>query len=171
MENRIVPANSNATLPATAADAPISLRIVGGSLLLSGRFEQWMPLVLAEGQEGQGTAQILFDVTSNLRRTPSRSDAAWDPDLFSFEATRVKSVGKQAYRIDGRMTVGAESGEAEAVLQSPPAHTPFCVLVFTIDRTRFPGLWEALEVRVGAQDAAAEVRPRAWLKAPDLAAA
>jgi hypothetical protein len=174
MENQMAPANTNASLPATATDAPISLRIAGADLLLRGRFEQWMPLVLAEGREGHGSAQILFDVTSNSRRAPSRNKRAWDPDLFAFEASEVESLGKQSYRLKGKMTVGGESGEAEAVLQAPPAHTPFCVLLFNIDRTRFGELWSALEQRVedrsGDPDAQ-EVRPRAWLKAPALAAA
>jgi hypothetical protein len=177
MENVLTPANGNALPPATAADAPISLRIAGADLLLSGRFEQWMPLVLAEGQEGKGSAQILFDVTSNSRRTPSRNKRSWDPDLFSFESTEVEALGKKnvrSYRIKGRMNVGSESGEAEATLQTPSAHTPFCVLLFDIDRTRFGELWSALEQRVDDRNAdpeAQEVRPRAWLKAPALAAA
>src|SRR5687767_9653197 len=133
------------------ADQAIALRIVGGDLLLAGRFGQWMPLVLSEandnnqpadGQPAQSlndvdpslsTAQVLFDVTSN--RTV-KSNAS---DLFSFTATDVETVSNQAYKIKGKLRAHGQSADVEALLRSPAAHTPFFVIVFRFDRQKFAG--------------------------------
>ena len=168
--------------PIAPADQAIGLRIAGADLLLSGRFGQWMPLVLADGSavtgaapandsdSGLATAQVLFDVTSN-RTAPRTTGAAPVPgDLFSFTATDVESMGKQAYKLKGKLRAEGKTAEVEALLRSPKAHTPFFVIVFRFDQQRFPGLWSALEARV-EDGGAGELRPTAWLRPPDLAAA
>jgi hypothetical protein len=147
----------------------IRLQIAGADLLLSGRFEQWMPVLLSTGDEGNLAAvQILFDVTSN-RSVAARSQG----ELLSFKSKSVEAAGKQAYKVTGTLRAGAVSQEVEALLQNPPGHTPFFVILFRIDPEKFPGLWETLETRAAAVNDAGqeELRPRAWLRAPDLAAA
>jgi hypothetical protein len=171
------------------ADQAIALRIVGGDLLLAGRFGQWMPLVLSEGENSAqiendehdknkakgdkpandvdprlSTAQVLFDVTSN--RTV-KSNAT---DLFSFTASDVETVSNQAYKIKGKLRAHGQSADVEALLRSPAAHTPFFVIVFRFDRQKFAGLWSGLEDRIDGSGQG-ELRPTAWLRAPDLAAA
>jgi hypothetical protein len=150
-----------------AADS-IGLQVAGGDLLLRGRFAQWMPLVISNPPQdgGEASAQILFDVTSNRSQPRSRSDR----DLFSFVASAVEPLGPHAYRLKGQLRADGRAKTVEAVMQSPAAHTPFCVITFPVDRQRFPGMWAAFEERVARTDQP-ELRPFAWLRAPELAAA
>ncbi len=154
---------------ADPADVAIRLQIAGADLLLSGRFEQWMPVLLSTGDDANLAAvQILFDVTSNRSVAPRAQG-----HLLSFKSKSVEAVGKQAYKLVGTLRAGGVSKEVEALLQNPPGHTPFFVILFRIDPQAFPGLWETLETRAagleeGSQE---ELRPRAWLRAPELAAA
>jgi hypothetical protein len=151
----------------------IRLQIAGADLLLSGRFEQWMPVLLSTGDQGELAAvQILFDVTSN-RNNGSSGKARDRSELLAFKSTSVQAVGKQAYQVKGTLRAGGVSREVEALLQNPPGHTPFFVILFRFDPIAFPALWDSLEERAAHVEAAGqeELRPRAWLKAPALAAA
>jgi hypothetical protein len=146
--------------------APIRLQIAGADLLLSGRFDQWMPVALGESQEGPAVMQILFDVTSNGSARPAS-------DLFSFKARSVEAVAQQSYRLKGTLQAGGSVGEVEALLQNPPGHTPFFMILFKLDRETFPELWAAVEERSewAHTSGEKELRPRAWLREPKLAAA
>lgn len=165
--------------PQTAAPAPaprpvippVHLRIAGANLLLSGRFEQWVPLVMTAGQQGEteGAAQILVDVTSTARDQGRARPA----DLLTFRARSVEQTGPQVYQAKGTLNARGATGPATAVLQSPEGHTPFLLVTLSFDRERFGELWQGLEDRVlaGNEGGKSEVRPRAWLRAPELAAA
>jgi hypothetical protein len=60
----------------------------------------------------------------------------------------------------------------EAVIQTPPAHTPFLVVTFSIDRKKFPEIWGDLAAVVATRDDSnSQLHPRAWLRAPTLASA
>ena len=153
-------------VPASAG--AVGLSVVGGDLLLRGRFARWLPLVLANAptDDGHATAQILFDVTSNRSQPRSKHDR----DLFTFSATSVKPAGPHAYTLKGPLRADGKSRTAEALLQSPAAHTPFFVITFAIDREGFGGLWSTLEEMV-ARPGQTELHPEAWLREPELAAA
>jgi hypothetical protein len=160
-------ATKRPSLSAVPTDGAIRLQIAGADLLLSGRFEHWMPVLLSTGDESALAAvQILIDVTSNRSVRAER-------DLLAFKARSVEQVGAQAYKLKGSFSAGGVSREIEAVLQSPPGHTPFFVILFRIDPADFPGLWETFEERAARAEATGEeeLRPSAWLKAPELAAA
>ncbi len=146
--------------------ATVRLQIAGADLLLSGRFEQWMPVVLTAAEQGPSAVQILFDVTSNRPARPGK-------DLFDFKTKSVEAVGPQAYRLKGTLSSGGVRREVEAILQNPPGHTPFFMVLFQIDREVFPDLWETFEEKVLRVEASGqqELRPRAWLREPSLAAA
>ena len=163
-------ASTTETAATTApADDSIGLEVAGSDLLLRGRFAHWAPLVISnppDNDGGQATAQILFDVTSNRSAPLARGER----DLFRFNASEVSLLGPQTYRLKGQLRADGRSRTVEAVLQTPPAHTPFCVVTFPIDRQAFPGLWAALEERV-ARTGEGELRPFAWLRAPELASA
>jgi hypothetical protein len=152
----------------------IELQISGAELLLAGRFHHWMPVTLIQGKDEEGLAQVLFDVTSN-RAAPKRTRSS--RPLFHFKAKSVKAAGPQTYRLQGTMKVatpeGTESGDVTAVLESPRGHTPFFAITFTIDRTKFAGLWTSFEDRAAHAIASGqdELRPWAWLREPVLAAA
>ena len=152
-------------VPETDVRWPVALKIAGADLLLSGRFAQWVPLVIEEG-EGEGAVQLVVDVTSHRSATPD----AEHPDLFSYTATGVERVGPQSYRLTGNLRAGDESAPVEALVQSPHAHTPFLVMTLSLDRERFASLWEVFEGKA-AVNGEHEMRPEAWLVAPDLAAA
>lgn len=157
----------------TSTAGPIRLQIAGGDLLLAGRFAHWLPLIVADGKEGEGAVQILFDVTSNRTRALVEADAGEKEELFSFEATEVMRPSDQQYKIKGRLHAEGQTREVEAMLQSPAAHTPFFVMMFRIDKERFPGLWETLgdSADQALDRGQKELRPWAWLRAPQLAAA
>jgi len=72
----------------------------------------------------------------------------------------------------GIMRRGDLESTAEAIVQAPPAHSPFAVLTFRMDEGVFPEVWSELSARAATQDGASlEVRPRAWSFAQALAAA
>jgi hypothetical protein len=150
---------------------PINLRIAGADLLLAGRFEQWVPLALAEGKgDGEATAQLLIDVTSTSRA--QRKGDKQSADLLSFSATDVELVGPQSYRAKGKLRADGVTRPAEALLHNPAGHTPFLIMTLPIDRAHFAEVWSAFEDRAAATPAGdREMRPRAWLRAPELAAA
>lgn len=158
------------TLPPVASPAAaIELRIGGADLLLAGRFLHWMPVTLIHGKDNEGLAQVLFDVTSNRAADDDRGARP----LLQFHATSVKSTGPQSYRLKGRIKAGTLSSETEALLESPRGHTPFFAITFTIDREKFADLWSAFEDRAADAVAAGEqeLRPWAWVREPQLAAA
>jgi hypothetical protein len=153
----------------------IELRVNGADLLLAGRFLHWMPVTLISGKNNEGMAQLLFDVTSN-RTVPADRSARSNP-LFEFKSSSVKSAGQQAYRLKGTLKsgtgAGVESGEVEAILESPRDHTPFFAMTFTLDRSKFESLWTAFEEKAASIIAKGqeELRPWAWMREPQLAAA
>src|SRR6185436_17627070 len=91
-------------------------------------------------QGGLASVQILFDVTSNRS-----SGKAGHGELLSFKTKSVEQASPQSYKLKGTLRSGGVSREAEALLQTPPGHTPFFVVLFRIDPVAFPGLWESLE--------------------------
>lgn len=159
----------NSRSPVASPSAGIELRIGGADLLLAGRFHHWMPVTLIHGKDDEGLAQVLFDVTSNRAAPKGRRPRA----LFEFHSTSVKSTGPQSYKLKGRIKSGIFSGDAEALLESPRGHTPFFAITFTIDRAKFSDLWNAFEERAATAIANGEeeLRPWAWLREPQLAAA
>lgn len=150
----------------------IQLGIAGADVLLKGRFHHWMPVALIQAKDDEGLAQVLFDVTSTRPGSTGATDS-----LFEFQAKTVKAAGPQTYKLGGQLKSktpeGIESGEIEAVLESPQGHTPFFAITFTIDRSKFARLWSAFEDRAAHAIAKgqSELRPWAWLREPELAAA
>jgi hypothetical protein len=163
--------NASTTPTVVTAEAPesIGLQVAGSDLLLRGRFAQWAPMVISNppvNDGGQATAQILFDVTSNRSAPLARGEH----DLFTFKASEVEALAPHTYRVKGQLRADGHARTVDAVLQTPEGHTPFCVMTFPIDRERFPSLWAALEERV-SRTGEGELRPLAWLRAPELASA
>jgi hypothetical protein len=148
-----------------ARSQTIRLAIAGSDLMVNGRFDHWVPVAAEGGSPEEGAVQIFFDITGMAR--------AQQPDeLFSFQATDVDRLGPFAYVVKGTMTKGDTSEPMEAVVQTPPAHTPFLVVTFAIDRKVFPNVWEDLSAVVAARDEqTSQIHPRAWLRAPTLATA
>jgi hypothetical protein len=160
---------SSATIPAApvydgARSQTIRLAIAGSELMVNGRFDHWVP-VAAEGGGEEGAVQIFFDVTGTAISQPT-------DDLFGFHATEVEKLGPFAYVVKGTITKGDRSEPMEAVVQTPPAHTPFLVITFAVDRKKFPEIWEDLAAVVATRDDQnSQIHPRAWLKPPTLATA
>jgi hypothetical protein len=147
-----------------AAPRLIDLAIHGSDLVIAGRFEHWVPVSLETGG-AQGEAQVLFDVTS-----PGPANDAGD--LFAFTSSDVRQLADGAYLARGSFRQGETEHSVEAVVQAPAGHSPFAAVTFRVDEAAFPEVWSALADRMAARPAAdLEVRPRAWLLAPVLAAA
>jgi len=154
---------STHTIP--AAPAPfIELAIRGADLVLAGRFEHWVPVALETGG-GESEAQVLFDVTS-----PGPANDGGE--LFSFIGSEVQRLAEQAYLVKGQLRRGDVERPVDALVQAPAGHSPFASVTFRVDEAAFPEVWDELTGRLQARPAAdEEVRPRAWLLAPVLAAA
>jgi hypothetical protein len=143
----------------------IDLSIRGEELLLSGKFEHWVPLALESGGK-RSQAQLVFDVTSP---GPANDTGG---ELFSFVSSKVRRVADGTYLAQGTMQHGDVQRATKATVQAPAAHSPFAVVTFEVAETDFPEVWEELSTRVSAQNgSSADVRPRAWLLTPVIAAA
>jgi hypothetical protein len=142
----------------------VQLSITSKDLVIAGRFDHWLPVAM-EGNGAEGAVQVLFDVTGLSTRQE-------DGELFSFEATKVKRVNAQSFAVTGLLKQGEVERTVEALVQTPMAHTPFVAITFPLDATAFPELWGDLSALVsGHNDNAVPMSPRAWLRAPALAAA
>jgi hypothetical protein len=143
----------------------ITLSIRGAELLLDGKFEHWVPMALESGGR-QSHAQLVVDVTS----TGPTNDSG--DELFSFVSSKVRRVADGTYVAQGTMQRADVQRAGEATVQAPAAHSPFAVVTFEVADAAFPEVWDELSARVARQDGPdAEVRPRAWLLAPTVAAA
>jgi hypothetical protein len=150
-----------------ARSQAIGLEIAGAELMVNGRFDHWVPVAAEGGGGDEGAVQIFFDVTG-MAPPVERSGE----ELFSFTATDVDRLGPFAYLSRGYIRHGEEEAPMEAVIQTPPAHTPFVVVTFSIDRRKFPEIWKDLATVVANRpDGNAQMHPRAWLRAPTLASA
>jgi hypothetical protein len=148
-----------------ARSQAIGLFINAPELVVSGRFDHWVPVAAEGATADEGAVQIFFDVTG-MAPTQDRDE------LFAFRARDVDRLGPFAYIAKGIMTRGDRQDAVEAVVQTPPAHTPFVVVTFSIDRRIFAEIWDDLSAVVAARDEASEqLHPRAWLRAPTLASA
>jgi len=142
----------------------IDLSIRGEDLLLSGKFEHWVPMALETGGK-QNEAQLLVDVTSH--------EPANDTDaVFSFVSTNVRRMGSDAYLARGTIGRGDVHRDAEILVQAPQRHSPFAAMTFRLDEPTFREVWSELAARFATQEGSkAEVRPRAWLLTPVVATA
>jgi hypothetical protein len=153
-----------------ALDRPITVRVAGADLLLSGRFNHWRPLAVSGWNDGTATAYLLFDATS----TSDHAHGRRNPDLLSFASKSVERVSENAYHAKGTLRAEGVQRNVDAVIQTPSGHSPFFFMSVGLERKAFSGLWTELQVRASQQpanDAAAEMRPRSWLRVPDLGSA
>jgi hypothetical protein len=141
----------------------IQLDIHGGEVVLAGKFGHWLPVSLQTGGP-DSEAQVVFDVTS-----PGPANDVGQ--VFSFTSSEVKRTGKGTYLATGTMRRGDITRDAQAVLQTPLAHSPFAAVTFHVDEGAFPEVWSELSARVADPVDETEVRPWAWLRPPELAAA
>lgn len=158
------------TAPPAKKRRPVRLDIAGGDLLLRGTFEQWLPVAMERPGDGDGSVQLLVDVTS-LKNAPGT--AALGTDVLSFTAHDVKAVGPLTYAVNGKLTAGRAHKDLQIILQTPGLHTPFCLLTFSLPAREFAPLWRAFEARFAPADEGGtrEVRARAWLRVPEVATA
>ncbi|HEX3698406.1 MAG TPA: hypothetical protein VH374_23740 [Polyangia bacterium] len=152
-----------------AADRPINLKVVGADLLLAGRFDHWRPVGVSNWDDGRASAHLLFDATATSGRAATRVN----PDLLSFVAKTVEPVDSNTYKAKGMLRADGSQRAADAIIQTPTGHSPFFFLTLGLERQAFSGLWTELQVLASqtATDGEAEMRPRAWLRLPVLAAA
>jgi hypothetical protein len=152
-------------------DRPISLRVAGADLLLSGRFDHWRPVSVSGWEDGQASAALLFDATATSGAAPTRRN----PDLLSFASKTVEQVGEHSYRAHGTLRADGAQRTVDAVIQTPSGHSPFFFLTLGLERQAFAGLWTELQVLASqpheGEEDGHEMRPRAWLRLPVLAAA
>ncbi len=124
---------------------------------------------MATDDAHNGKVQILFDATA----TATQLAPLGEKDLFSFTAKTVERTGDNTYAAKGTLRADGIARSQDATIQIPTGHSPFFFLTLTMDRRRFAGLWVDLQVRAGQTPEGEELgmRPRAWIRTPDLAAA
>jgi hypothetical protein len=152
-----------------AADRPINLKVAGADLLLSGRFDHWRPVGVSNWEDGRASAHLLFDATATAGRAATRNN----PDLLSFVAKTVEPVDPNTYKAKGALRADGRQRMVDAIIQTPTGHSPFFFLTLGLEREVFSGLWTELQVLASqtVTGGEAEMRPRAWLRLPVLAAA
>jgi hypothetical protein len=166
----VIGSTSISSVPSLAAydgarSQAIRLSIAGPELMVRGRFDHWVPVAAEGATPDEGAVQIFFDVTGMAR--PQDRD-----ELFSFQSVEVERLGSFAYIARGFMRSEESEEEVEAVIQTPPAHTPFVVITFSIDRRELAEVWEKLSAVVATRDEHdTQLHPRGWLRAPMLAGA
>jgi hypothetical protein len=149
-----------------ARSQAIGLSIAGSELMVNGRFDHWVPVAAEGAGPEEGAVQIFFDVTG---MAPSQEDR---DELFAFHASDVDRLGPFAYIAKGTVRRGDATEPMEVVVQTPPAHTPFLVVTFSIDRKKFPEIWDGLTAVAEDRDPNnSQIHPRAWLRPPTLASA
>src|SRR5687768_13598011 len=99
----------------------IDLSIVGGDLLLAGKFEHWVPMALESGGR-RSAAQLVVDVTS----VGPANDAGGE--VFSFVSNKVRRVADGTYRARGTLRRGDVQRTSDATVQAPAVHSPFAVV-------------------------------------------
>lgn len=170
----------------TYATDALRLTVVGADLLLSGRFEHWVPMAVDTSVPAEKSVQLLVDVTSSRQS----ADQSTDEDALTLTARNVRKIAPLTYRLRGTLTADGVSQDVEAMLQTPQSHTPFCLLTLTLPSDEFAGLWSRVDAHTprntngaarrtddGAPVAADEpnadneMRARAWLRPPTIAAA
>ena len=162
------PSISNVAAPAVydgARSQTIGLSIRGPELFVVGRFDHWVPVAAEGAGADEGAVQIFFDVTG---MAPAQ-DAE---ELFSFHASEVERLGPFAYIARGTVRHDELELPMEAVVQTPPAHTPFVVVTFSVDRRKLSEVWDSLTAVTATrrpESGSAQLHPRAWLRAPTLA--
>jgi hypothetical protein len=138
--------------------------------MISGSFDHWVPVAM-DGDGSEGMVQLFFDVTG-MARPAADGSGDEQPLLFTFEANEVERVGELAHRATGKIRRGDVERSVDALVQTPAAHTPFVALTFAVDEKAFPEIWSELSALVGShEDTRAQIYPRAWLRAPQLASA
>lgn len=150
------------------ARSPLQLHIAGSGLLLNGRFAQWVPLLMDGVQDAAGDAHVQLLVDATSAPLPSGPDAP----LFSFHSRRVRALAPMLFAVEG--TFRAEGGEhlVSATVQAPDPFTPFFLITFALPRAELPGVWATFDRSVGhGGDPEGNVRARAWLRPPAIAAA
>lgn len=150
---------------------PVWLDISGGDLLLTGQFEQWLPVAMERpSPDSEGSVQLLVDVTSLTGSPGARRSGL---ETMSFVSHDVTATGPLTYSASGTLTAGRAHRDLKVILQTPGVHTPFCLLTFSLPAREYGALWRAFEARFTPEEdgTSREVRARAWLRVPEVAAA
>jgi polyisoprenoid-binding protein YceI len=148
----------------------IDLDIAGDDFMLQGSFSDW--------ESGLAFGPDLDRVRVRLAIDATSAEAADAPNLFTFHARQVESLGSGRYRVIGTFT-GPRGGKAmEMTVESPPGHTALIVVTFAAKKQDFGDGWHDLIEKVvpfgepgeGAGDGPVR-SAHAWLVPPPLAAA
>jgi hypothetical protein len=153
------------------AQRSIRLRIVGGELLLNGRFENWRSHRNAGTDADEASTLLLVvDATSAAGTTAASVETG---NVFSFESKKVRRQGSGTYMVDGVVDAGsALVRPMKAVVNTPPGHSAFFTLTFQGGPNEFGAAWEELvSDSATISEGVNEIRSQAWLRTPVLAAA
>jgi hypothetical protein len=153
------------------AQRPIRLRIVGGELLLNGRFENWRSNRTAGSEADEAsTLFLVVDATSVAAVAPGDGKTR---NVLSFESKKVRRQGPGTYHVDGVVeTGGALARPMKAVVNTPPGHSAFFTMTFQGGRDEFGDAWDELVSDAATiSEGVNEIRSQAWMRTPVLAAA
>jgi hypothetical protein len=144
----------------------IALDVVGGDLMLRGRFNVWESGFSSGPDLDRLGIRLAVDATSVGGEEPA--------PLFAFHSRSVSARGSGEHLARGTFTGPRGSRPLELTVETPPGHTALFVLSFAVDKREFGDGWGDVLANQGAP-AAEDSKPvraaHAWLTTPVLAAA
>jgi hypothetical protein len=148
----------------------IALDVVGGDLMLRGRFSSWESGLSLGPDLDQVGLRLAIDATS---AGPIAGDN--EPPLFTFRSREVEAEGIGAYRAQGTFTGPGGVHPADVTVETPPGHSALFVLSFAAEKRDFGSGWRDLVENVVPSMPSDDGEPvrsaHAWLTTPVLAAA
>lgn len=162
------PSDSAETRPAESR-SPISLRIHGDEVFLSGAFHRWQAAASSGPDLDLVSVHIAVDATSPDQLTVDPREH----HLFSFASKKVTKLGQNVFSAEGIMKIDRAEQPCDVLVEIPEGHNSFFALAFVVRKEFLGAAWHQLVGRSGTSGMDAErlLDPRAGLRGMELAAA
>lgn len=165
----VLPSGDSAETPAVESRSPISLRIHGDELFLSGAFHRWQAAASSGPDLDLVSVHMAVDATSPDQLTVDPHEHP----LLSFASKKVTKLGHSVFSAEGVMKIEGAERPCDVLVEIPEGHNSFFALAFVVRKEFLGGAWRQLVGRAGTGGIDAErlLDPRAGLRGMELAAA
>src|SRR3954454_621053 len=162
------PSDSAETRPAEGRP-PISLRIHGDEVFLSGAFHRWQAAASSGPDLDLVSVHMAVDATSPDQLTVDPREH----HLLSFASKKVTKLGQSVFSAEGVMKIDGAEQPCDVLVEIPAGHNSFFALAFVARKDFLGAAWRELVGRAGTGGIDAErlLDPRAGLRGMELAAA
>jgi hypothetical protein len=164
-----LPSGDPAETQPAGGRSPISLRIHGDELFLSGAFHRWQAAASSGPDLDLVSVHIAVDATSPDQLTVDPREH----HLLSFASKKVTKLGQSVFSAEGVMKIDAAEQPCDVLVEIPEGHNSFFALAFVVRKEFLGAAWHQLVGRAGTGGIDAErlLDPRAGLRGMELAAA